>query len=198
MSRTMFTGFAPIAVVGILLSTTRAAEAQHSRQTPAWEFLVSSGAVVPTGADREAITRGNLTAAQTSCVVRPGLAVTATLGWARSRDLAYAGSRKLDLFTFDLGAERRGRHWTVGGTTFRPFVGAGAGARIYNYRNLHLGATHHAAAYIGAGGELGIRRVRLHVEARDYVTGVPPLGGNGATRGRNDLVVMARLRFARR
>src|SRR5690606_32763066 len=58
----------------------------RARSRP-WEFLISSGAVVPTGAQRDVIKRGNLTAAQLTYVVRPSVAVTATLGWGRSRDI---------------------------------------------------------------------------------------------------------------
>ena len=48
-----------------------------------------------------------------------------------------------------------------------------------------------------AGGELGIGRVRLRLEVRDYVTSFKPLDGKGAAGTRND-VVMAGLRFVKR
>ena len=48
------------------------------------------------------------------------------------------------------------------------------------------------------GGELGRGRVRLRLEARDYVTGFKPLAGGGPTDTRNDVVVMAGLRYIRR
>ena len=164
-----------------------------------WEFLASTGAVVPTAAQRDAIKRGNLAAAQLSYVVRPTLAITATLGWARSRDIASVGDPKLDVFTYDLGAEVRAPQWIAGhAVTFSPFAGVGAGARSYNYRSLDVDATHNVAGYLSAGGEFGIRRVRLRLEVRDYVTGFKPLVGDGTAAARNDIVVMTGLRFARR
>ena len=75
---------------------------------------------------------------------------------------------------------------------------AGAGGRSYNYRKLDVDATHNLAAYGSVGGELGIRRVRVRLEARDYVTGFKPLAGEGAARTGNDVVVMAGLRFVSR
>ncbi|MGZ8493415.1 MAG: hypothetical protein ACXWZS_14550, partial [Gemmatirosa sp.] len=136
---------------------------------------------------------------QLARVVRPALAVTATVGWARSRDVAAAGSPKVDVFTYDLGAEARAPRLIVGrGVTLAPFAGVGAGARSYNYRSLDVDATHNVAAYGAIGGELGVRRIRLRVEARDYVTGFTPLRGGGATAARNDVVVMAGLRYTRR
>jgi hypothetical protein len=47
------------------------------------------------------------TAAQLSYVVRPDFAITATLGWATSRDIHSVGRPRLDVFTYDLGAEVR-------------------------------------------------------------------------------------------
>ena len=190
---------AAIGAVGILTVASRAAEAQTTpEQKPGWELLLTSGTVVPTGAQREAIKRGNLSAAQLSYVVRPALAVTATLGWARSRDIASAGNPKLDVFTYDLGGEVRAPRRNVGkAITFSPFAGVGAGVRSYNYRSLHVDATHNMAAYGAAGGELGLGRVRLRLEARDYVTGFKPLDGGGTADTRNDVVLMAGLRFTR-
>jgi hypothetical protein len=204
-SRAGYRAFARIALaavgaVGILTATNRAAEAQAAaEQKSGWEFLVSSGTVVPTGAQRDAIKRGNLTAAQLSYVARPALALTATLGWARSRDIASTGDPKLDVFTYDLGAELRAARRTGGrAVTFSPFAGVGAGGRSYNYRSLRVDATHNVAAYGSAGGELGFRRVRVRIEARDYVTGFKPLRGEGAAETRNDVVLVAGLRITRR
>jgi hypothetical protein len=160
---------------------------------------VPTGTVVPTGAQRAAIKRGNLTAVQLSYVARPALAVTATVGWARSRDLATANDPKLDVFTYDVGAELRAPRWIDRkAVTFMPFAGIGAGARSYDYRRLDVDATHNLAGYGAVGGELGVRRLRLRLEARDYVTGFQPLTGAGATATRNDVVVMAGLRIVRR
>ena len=114
-----------------------------------WELLVPSGTVVPTGAQRDAIKRGNLTAVQLSYVVRPALAVTATLGWARSRDIAAA--ERPEARRVHVRRRRRAPRAASGGAgeavTFMPFAGVGAGARSYNYRSLDVDATHNLAAY---------------------------------------------------
>jgi hypothetical protein len=175
-------------------------ELQASTGKPArWELVVPSGTIVPTGLQRDAIKRGNLTALQLTYVARPALAITSTVGWARSRDIATVGDPKLDLFTYDVGAEARAPRW-IGGRTlaFSPFAGVGAGGRSYNYRKLDVDATHNLAAYGSVGGELGVRRVRVRLEARDYVAGFKPLTGEGAARTGNDVVVMAGLRFVSR
>ena len=82
--------------------------------------------------------------------------------------------------------------------SFTPFVGIGAGARSYNYRKLDVDATHNLAGYASTGGELGIGRVHLRLEVRDYVAGFKPLNGLGAAATRNDVVALIGLRFVSR
>jgi hypothetical protein len=185
------------AVSTLIAGTTLSAQAADSQATTAktrrWSVLVPSGAIVPTGEQRNAVKRANLSALQVAYVVQPGLAITSMFGWARSRDIATAGDPKIDMFTYDVGVELRGKSIPLS-----PFVGVGAGGRSYNYRSLDVDATHNAGAYVSAGGEVGVRRVRLRLEARDYVTGFKPLDGRGAARTGNDIVVMAGLRLVSR
>jgi hypothetical protein len=184
----------------VLLGAPRATDAQTVPVQPdSWEFRIPVGGLVPTGEQRASLKDAHLTAAQLSYVVRPPFAITATVAWARSRDLASVGDPRLDVFAYDLGAEARAPKWFADrAVTFRPFVGAGAGGRSYNHRTLDLDATHDIAGYGTVGGELGARRVGLRVEVRDYVTGFKPLVGSGSAKTRNDLVLMAGLRFVRR
>jgi hypothetical protein len=164
-----------------------------------WELRVTSGAFLPTGNQRNSLKDAQVTAAQLSWVVRPSLAITGTFGWARSRDLTSAGAPKLDVFISDLGVEARPARWFAGrAVTFTPFAGLGAGARSYNYRKLNVDATNNLAAYGTVGGELGIGRVGLRLEARDYMTGFKPLVGAGKSDTRNDVVIMAALSFKRK
>jgi hypothetical protein len=192
------------AVLSATFVSTRTLSAQTAERRSGWELSVPTGTIVPTGAQRDAIKRGNMTAVQLARVVRPAnagpaLAVTATVGWARSRDIAAADDPKLDVFTYDVGAELRAPRWSAGrGVTLAPFAGVGAGARSYNYRSLDVDATHNAAAYGAVGGELGVPHLRLRLEARDYVSGFRPLAGGGPSAARNDVVVMAGLRYVRR
>lgn len=197
-----------VAAIGCTVATTSALSAQTAdssgarhpaARTHGWEFLMTSGAVVPTGAQRNAIKSGNMSAAQLTYVVRPALALTSTVGWARTRDIAASGDPKLDVFTYDVGAEVRANRWNAGrAVAFRPFAGVGAGARSYNYRSLDVDATHNVAAYGSTGADIGYRRVGVRFEARDYVTRFKPLGGTGAVDTRNDVMLMGGLRIATR
>jgi hypothetical protein len=169
-------------------SLAQSVETKPAPDAPArWSLIVPSGTIVPTGAQRHAIGRGNVTAVQLAYAPRPTFAITSTFGWARSRDVAT---------TYDLGAEARAPRWLEGnGMSLMPFAGAGAGGRSYNYRKLDVDATHNLAAYVSAGGELRIRRVGLRLEARDYVGEFRALDGGAAKRIGNDVVFMAGLRL---
>lgn len=198
----MFKATAAIAFATVILTTqgTTAQEQTAVEHKPHFEFIVNSGTIVPTGAQRDAIKRGKLNAAQLSYVIHPSFALTGTFGWARTRDIASADDPKLDMFTYDIGGELRGPRWLASQSlSFSPFAGIGAGGRSYNYRSRDVDATHNLAGYASAGGELGIgRRVSVRVEARDYVTGFEPLTGIGSAATRNDLSVMAGLRIKAR
>jgi hypothetical protein len=200
--RTARTAFAAAILVGaahIAGAQTPAVSPASSAQPAPWEFRVSSGALVPTGVQRDVLKHAALTVAQLSFVVRPPLAITGSFGWAQSHDLVSAGAPKVDVFTYDLGAEARAPQWFAGrALTFNAFAGAGAGGRSYNYRDLDVDAARHISAYVAAGGEVGIRRVHVRVEFRDYVGGFTPLAGGGHGHTRNDVVLMAGLRFSRR
>ena len=164
-----------------------------------WELVVPSGAMIPTGAQRDAVKRGNMNAVQITYVAQRSLAIVSTFGWARSKDLATTGAPKLDVFTYDIGGELRAPRWIASETmSFTPIAGIGAGGRSYNYRKLDVDATHNLAAYASAGGEVGVRRLRLRLEARDYVAGFKPLAGAGTSRTGNDVVVMVGLRLVAR
>ena len=191
--------------LGLLLvplhTTCAQSAAAPSSAPPAnrWDLRFTSGALVPTGNQRNALKDAQASAVQFSWLVLPSLAVTGTFGWARSRDLASVATPKLDVFTSDLGVEARSAKWFAGrAVTLIPFAGVGAGARSYNYRKLDVDATNNLAGYVAVGGEVAVGRVGLRLEARDYATGFKPLVGAGTSATRNDIVIMAGLSFNRR
>jgi hypothetical protein len=188
-----------VALIAATAPVQAQTEEQKSEPRTGWGLHVTEGTLVPTGVQRDVVSRAHLTAAQISYVVRPAFALRSTIGWARSRDIALGGDARLDVFTYDIGGEVRGRQWGASSRkSFTPFVGGGAGARTYNHRDLAIDAIHDTTAYISAGAELGVRRVRLRFDVRDYVSGFKSLSGTGPTNARNDVVVMTSLRLVGR
>jgi hypothetical protein len=186
-------------VLASLLTTSGLAHGQSSVATnPGFELLVPSGTMVPTGAQEDDVKRANLTAVQLSYGLRPDLVLTSTIGWARTTPLGLGPEAKLDLFTYDAGVEYRlPRRRADRRINFKPFTGAGIGARTHDYRHVDVATTHSLATYASAGGELGLLRVRVRLEVRDYLTWATPLGTAGTTC-RNDVAVLAGLRLALR
>ncbi|MBX3174366.1 MAG: hypothetical protein KF709_08125 [Gemmatimonadaceae bacterium] len=164
-----------------------------------WEARITSGSMMPVGELQQSLRSAPLTAAQVSWSPRPQLAVTGTLGWARSRDLLTLGSPKVDAITLDLGVELRSRPRALGRrSSIDGFAGLGAGLRRYDSRAVGSDASRHAAAYAAVGSELVYRRVGLRLELREYVGGFRPLNGAGSQMLANDVVVMTALRIVRR
>lgn len=193
----------PVAAVALaiasLVTTSGRAHGQSAIATkPGFELLVPSGTMVPTGAQEDTVKRANLTAVQLSYGMRPDLVVTSTLGWARATPLGLGPEARLDLLTYDAGVEYRlPRRRTDRRINVKPFTGLGVGARTYSYRRVDVSTTHDLATYASAGGELGLARVRVRLEVRNYLTWATPAGSSGTTR-RNDVAVLAGLRLALR
>jgi hypothetical protein len=165
-------------------STAPATSATTSAPERRWEIRFTSGGLFNAGTQRNYLKDAQTSAAQLSFLVRPTVAVTGTLSWARSRDLGTIDTPKLDIFTSDLGVELRPAAWFAGhAVTFSPFAGVGAGVRSYNYRTLD---------------EIGVGRVGVRIEVRDYASGFKPLMGSGKSATRNDIMLTVALRFNRR
>jgi hypothetical protein len=188
----------PAITAALLLGLTTATRAQQVA-TRAWELRLPSGGLIATGVQRDHVADAQLTAVQVSRSIGRSFALTGTFGWARSQDVASVDTPKLDVFTSDVGVETCFDEWfNTGRVAFATFAGIGGGVRSYNYRSLAADATNNLAGYVAAGGELGIGRIGLRLEARDYATGFKPLVGAGKSESRNDVVIMGALRFNRR
>lgn len=192
-----------IVIASVLMSGPVAAHAQVDstaprRLQPRVELRFASGVMLPTGGQRHQLQRGALSAVQVAWRPRPTMAINGTLGWAKSRDLATAESPRVNAFAADLGAELSPNVWAAERlVSLTPFVGFGAGARSYDYRSRRADAQHNLAAYASMGGELGVRRVGVRIEARQYVNRFAPMAGSGDADWRSDMLLMAAVRFNR-
>lgn len=188
------------AVVAALLLTAVTAQAARAQDgAPSWQFRLANGSLVPTGAQRDALKRAPVLAAQLSRILTPTLAVVGTFGWARSRDLATVDATKLDIFSADLGIEATGSTRRISNTfSFTPLVGLGSGVRSYHHRNLAVDETTTLGGYLAAGGEVGIGRVGVRLEVRDYLTNFTPLIAGGRSSVRNEVMLLGALRLKRR
>lgn len=183
----------------LLLSAAMAPALRAQAPVPRWQFRLANGSLLPTGAQRDALKRAPVLAAQLSRTLAPTLAVVGTFGWARSRDLATVDATKLDIFSADLGLEATASTRQLSKTfSFTPLVGLGSGVRYYNHRHLAVDETTTLGGYVAAGGELGIGRVGVRLEVRDYLTNFTPLIAGGRSSVRNEVMLLGALRIKRR
>lgn len=154
------------------------------------------GAYLPTGDQRDFLEDAVLTGAQASWRINPVFAITGTFGWSPSADRLTLGEPTLDLFQYDIGAEARAAGWLRRSSwTFSPFVGLGLGGRTYHYRDLDVDSSTQFGGYGALGGDFGLGRFGLRLEARDYVSRFEPLIGADESDTRNDVAVLAGLNY---
>jgi hypothetical protein len=182
-----------VAIAVVVLAGTLGASrigAQVATAGGALELRPYVGAYVPTGTQRDFLKDAVLVGAQASWLVIPDLAITGTFGWSPSKDRITAGGQTLDVYQYDIGAEARfasnvnSSSWGI-----TPFAGLGAGGRTYDYRDLDVSSKTNVAGYGALGAELGVSRLGIRFEARDYVSRFKPLAGTGDTRTRNDVTL---------
>jgi hypothetical protein len=180
-----------ILAAGLSLSATVAG----AQVTP--EFRPFVGAFVPTGDHADVLKSSMLVGGQVAVEVRSTVHLVGTLAYATPETDGLAIGKDVHLFQYDVGAEffkvvpmsQANDHWT-----FRPFIGAGLGARTHDvYDRNDLDAQTNLAGYAALGGEIQHQRIALRLEARDYVTRFNGLAGGDAAEARNDLMIAAGL-----
>jgi len=194
MLRALITIVHAIGVVAILSGPAHAQSSVPAK--PGFELLLPTGTINPTGAPEEELTRATLAALQLSYGLRPDVVLTGTVGWGRARPVGRGTNARLDMFIYDVGAElRQPRRTGDGRFNVKPFTGIGVGARSYDYRDPDAATTHNLAAYVSAGGDIALAKVRLRLEMRDYITWTNPSGASGNVRY-NDVAFTVGLRLA--
>ena len=181
-----------VMLVAALLLVVTTARAQYVPEVR--PFL---GAYVPTGSQRDELKNAVLVGGQLAIEVRRTVHLVGTLAYATPRPARNEIGSDVHMFQYDVGAEvfrvmplsDVNAHWT-----FRPFVGAGLGARTHDfYDRKDLDAKPVWAGYGALGVEVQHETLALRFEARDYLTGFKGLLGDRAATARNDMMLAAGL-----
>lgn len=159
-------------------------------QEPVRKFQVSPyvGAFIPTGDQRDVLDDALLTGLTLSYEANPYLSVVGSFGWAASQGMqAFSLDEDLDVFQYDLGVQ--GQYPVVLGSslTLKPFVGAGVGARTYDFRDLDLDAETDLVGYLSAGANLDYRSFTVGLAVRDYISDYDGIGVDEDSSTRNDI-----------
>lgn len=142
-----------------------------SAQAPAVrpEIRPFMGVNLPTGDQRDLFDDAAMFGVQAALEVRPSFHLLGTFGWVPGQTKYPGLNNDVQIFQYDVGVEFNlvrplGAAWL-----FKPFLGAGAGARSYLYENDTLRDRTCAAGYGALGMELQLDRAAIRLEGRDNV-----------------------------
>lgn len=174
------------AAVAGLTTTARAQE-----QTRPFDIEPFFGAYVPTGDQRDLLDDALTVGLTASYDVHPWVAIVGSFSWAPTTVKGLAVDDDLDLFQYDAGVEGHYPFALGGGWAVQPFLGLGAGARTYSFRDLDVDAETDLAGYVAVGVSAQRGPLTVRLSARDYVTSFDGLDGTGDDEARNDVSIFA-------
>ena len=135
------------------------------------ELRPFAGRYVPMGAMSDDFKSASLFGAQGALELSHNFHVLASLGWTDGRATIPAlSSDRMNVWQYDVGLEVNGYKDIGYGWLFRPFAGAGAGARTYDYDALEVSRKTCTSGYGALGTEFQKLSIALRFESRGYVT----------------------------
>jgi len=181
----------------ILLAAVLALQAPIVQAQVTPEVRPFAGAYIPTGDQADVLKSSFLVGIQAAVEVNEALHLLGTFGYATPRPDRPAIGNDVHIYQYDVGAELfRIIPFSDDRWSFRPFAGAGLGARTHDFKDRSdTDAQTYFAGYGALGAEIQHRRVALRIEARDYVTRFKGLLGNEAAVARNDVMLGAGVAF---
>lgn len=156
------------------------------------EYRVIAGAYIPTGSQADLLKSTAVVGLQGGAELNRRLHVIATVVYATPKTKGLSYTNDVHIYQYDAGAElfhvysasSETNHWT-----FRPFAGAGVGARTYHPQHSDVKSSTDMTGYGSLGAELQHVNIALRLEARDYVTRFNGFNGELTAKTYNSLVV---------
>jgi hypothetical protein len=161
--------YGTIAVAGLLVAMS-AGGAQSSKPVRL-EVRPFVGRYVPAGTQGQDFKQASTFGLQGALELSSYIHVLASLGQTNSH--SKIGALIVDqtrMLQYDLGMEVNGMRELGPRYLLRPFVGVGAGARSYSYKEPGITTSTSAAGYGAVGSELQRGSVAVRLEARSYVS----------------------------
>ena len=187
--------FITILSATLLVAAVASESGAQSISTGRFELRPLVGAYLPTGDHRDLLSDAITIGAQAGYAITENVSLVATFGGTSSSDRQIPLDDDLDLFSYDIGAELTKSFPVGSGTmTFSPFIGLGAGGRMYDYRNRETDPETDFAGYGAIGGQLRLSTIGIRIEARDYMSAFQGLTGEMTERtARNDVSIFTAL-----
>ena len=171
--------------IALLLAAVSGASAQESQNTKAsseaaqgsqgehgigLELRPFAGRYIPFGSMGADFKGANSFGVQTALELSPYFHVVANVGWTDGTStIAALSNGKTTIMQYDGGVEVNGVVPFGTGWSFRPFAGAGAGARSYSYEEQGVGSRTGFSGYGTVGAELRRAAIALRLEGRGYL-----------------------------
>jgi hypothetical protein len=126
---------------------------------------------VPAGSQADDFKSGAMYGVQAGLELSNNFHVLASGSWMDGKSkIASLTTGNLTMWQYDLGVEVNGLRELPAAWLFRPFAGAGAGARTYNYEQLGIATSTCSTGYAALGTEFQKSAVALRLESRGYIS----------------------------
>lgn len=174
-----------LTAAALVLGLTATASAQETGIRP--EIRPFMGVYLPTGTQKNLFEDAAMFGVQAAIEVRPEFHMLGTFGYVPGQ-AKYPGRKdNVQIMQYDVGLEFNlvrslGPSWL-----FKPFIGAGAGARTYLYDDSALKNRTCAAGYGALGTEFEIARTAVRLEGRNNVFCFKSPIANVDSKTRNDI-----------
>ena len=178
--------FFSIAAATVILAAPMGAQTT-ARPTSGPEFRTFVGAFVPTGDQRSDFKDATLLGAQIAQEFSPWAHVLGSFSWTNSSNkFATLNDHGTNIWQYDVGAEINSLHNITNEWFLRPFIGAGIGARTYDYKAASAPTKTCTSGYGSAGMEFQRFDGAIRLDVRDYLNCFEnPITAKKSTR--NDL-----------
>jgi hypothetical protein len=164
------------------LVVTAALPAQAQWRDWSLEVRPFAGVFVPVGAQRSDFKAATTLGAQTAVELGRNVHALAGVGWTHGHNKLYVDD-VTHIWQYDAGAEFNLNREIGDGIMLRPFVGAGAGGRTYDYKAGGVGTNSCLAGYGTLGSEIQDGVIAFRAEARNYLSCYEsPISGTKRTR----------------
>jgi hypothetical protein len=148
-------------------STAAAQQMEHMR----FELRPFASWYVPAGAQGDDFKSAPMYGLQAGIELSNSFHVLASGSWMDGKTKIPAFTTdQVTMWQYDLGVEVNALHEMPAAWLFRPFAGAGGGARSYNYDQLGISTSTCSMGYVALGTEFQKSAVALRLESRGFVS----------------------------
>jgi Outer membrane protein beta-barrel domain len=180
------------AVAALVALVATPALAQEQEQARKFQITPYAGAFIPTGDQRDVLDDAFLTGLTLSYDVHPYVSIVGSFGWAGSQGKqTLTLDQDLDVFQYDLGVQGQYPFAIGKALTLKPFLGAGLGARTYDFRDLDYDTETDFVGYLSAGADMEYRQFVVGLTVRDYIGEYDGIGTDENSSTRNDIALFA-------